>query len=226
MIDFNALFKISYGMYVVSSGNRQVGNAYISNTVFQVTANPPQVATCCSKDNFTLGIIQQTMAFAVTVLHQQTSSELFGRLGYKSGKDFNKFEGIRLKYGESGLPIVMEDAIAALEFNVVQSIDLGSHIMFIGQLIHSELFDVEGEPMTYAFYREVKKGAAPKNAPTFQEKVITVKETVVSESKRYQCLACDYIYDDAENEIKFVDLPDDWECPLCGSPKSIFVEIQ
>jgi len=226
MINFEALFKLSYGMYVVSSGDRKSGNAYISNTVFQVTSNPPQIATCCHKDNFTLDIIQQTQAFSVSVLHEKSSSDIFKRLGYKTGRDMKKFEGIQLKYGESGLPIVVDDAIASFECKVVQSIDLGSHIMFIGQLIHSEVLENSAEPMTYSYYREVRKAAAPKNAPTYQAYTVSVEEPDTDGPKRYQCLACDYIYDDAEHDILFVDLPDDWECPDCGSPKSIFVEIQ
>jgi len=226
MINFETLFKISYGMYIVSSGDWVAGNAYISNTVFQVTSNPPQIATCCHKDNFTLGIIQRTQAFAVSVLHQQTSSDILSRLGYKSGRNLQKFEGIRVKYGESGLPIVLDDAIACFECNVVQTIDLGSHVLFIGQLMHSELLEQSLEPMTYAYYREIKKGSAPKNAPTYQENSAAHATSSPDAAKKYQCLACDYVYDDSEHEIKFVDLPDDWECPLCGSPKSIFVEIQ
>ncbi|NOU47705.1 MAG: hypothetical protein HOO86_11680 [Bacteroidales bacterium] len=226
MINLEALFKLSYGMYIVSSGDRKSGNAYISNTVFQVTSNPPQIATCCHKDNFTLDIIQQTQAFSVSVLHEKSSSDIFKRLGYKTGRDSKKFEGIQLKYGESGLPIVVDDAIASFECKVVQSIDLGSHILFIGQLIHSEVLENSMEPMTYSYYREVKKAAAPRNAPTYQAYTVSVEEPDTDEPKRYQCLACDYIYDDAEHDILFVDLPDDWECPDCGSPKSIFVEIQ
>jgi flavin reductase (DIM6/NTAB) family NADH-FMN oxidoreductase RutF/rubredoxin len=226
MINFEALYKLSYGMYVVSSGDHKSGNAYISNTVFQVTSNPSQIATCCHKDNYTIGFIQQTKAFAVSVLHEHSSSDIFKRLGYKSGRDFKKFEGIHVKYGVSGLPIVLDDAIACFECELVQSIDLGSHMMFIGQLIHSELLEEASEPMTYAYYRDVKKAAAPKKAPTYQAYIGPMVEPDTKGPKRYQCLACDYIYDDAEHDVLFVDLPYDWECPDCGSPKSIFVEIQ
>ena len=107
MIDFNALFKVSYGLYIVSSGDKSYGNGYISNTVFQVTAEPPQFATCCNKDNHTASIIEKHGVFGVSVLEQETDQDIYGTFGYKSGKDVNKFEGLDIEYGETGAPIVL-----------------------------------------------------------------------------------------------------------------------
>ena len=75
--------------------------------------------------------------------------------------------------------------------------------------------------MTYKYYHENLKGTSPKNAPTFIEEE-TPEETI---SNKYQCSLCGYIYDDAKEEVKFEDLPDDWKCPLCGAPKSLFTKI-
>jgi ferric-chelate reductase [NAD(P)H] len=93
MISFEALFKISYGLYIVSSGDKTRGNGFISNTFFQVTAEPPRFAACCNKNNFTAGFIIRTGAFSVSVLHQDASPDLFGRFGFRSGKDFDKMAG-------------------------------------------------------------------------------------------------------------------------------------
>jgi len=171
MIDFEALSRISYGLYIVSSGDKNRGNGFISNTVFQVTSEPPKFAICCNKDNYTAEFIQRAGTFSVSVLHTAASPDLFGRFGYKTGKDFNKLEGLNVRYGKStGVPIVLNDSIAFLECRLVQTVDVGTHFLFIGELLHSEILDDSKEPITYMYYRQVRKGVAPKNAPTYVDK--------------------------------------------------------
>lgn len=225
MIQFEALFKISYGLYIVSSGNKTKGNGFISNTFFQVTAEPPMFASCCNKDNFTASVIQETGAFSVSIIHKDTDPEIIGRFGYKSGKDTDKLSGLNVKYGETGVPIVLNDCIAFLECKVIQTIDVGTHYMFIGQLIQSEIIDDTKDALTYLHYRQVRKGVAPKNAPTYIDKTKLGTNFTETSFKKFECTACGYIYDEADEEIKFADLPDDWVCPVCGSEKSDFIEI-
>lgn len=225
MIQFEALYKISYGLYIVCSGNKNKGNGFISNTFFQVTAEPPQFASCCNKDNYTASLIKETGAFSVSVIHQDTDPEIISRFGYKSGKDTDKLAGLNVKYGETGVPIVLNDSIAFLECKVVQTIDVGTHYMFIGELMHAEIVDDSRQALTYLHYRQFRKGAAPKNAPTYIDKSKLGTTLVRSNFKKYECTACGYIYDEAEQDIKFVDLPDNWVCPVCGSEKSDFTEI-
>jgi flavin reductase (DIM6/NTAB) family NADH-FMN oxidoreductase RutF/rubredoxin len=225
MIQFEALFKISYGLYIVSSGNKTKGNAFVSNTVFQVTAEPPKFASCCNKDNYTARFIQESGAFSVSVLHSDTNPDTITRFGYKSGKDFDKMAGINIRIGETGVPIVLNDCIAFLECKVVQTIDVGTHLMFIGELVQAEILDDAKEAITYLQYRQIRKGAAPKNAPTYIDKPKLASKPAKADLKKYQCTACGFIYDEADEEIKFADLPDDWICPVCGSDKSDFIEI-
>ncbi len=226
MIQFEALFKISYGLYIVSSGNKDRGNGFISNTFFQVTSEPPQFASCCNKDNFTAEIIKETGAFSVSVIHNDTDADIIGRFGYKSGKDTDKLAGMNVKYGETGVPIVLNDCIAYLECRVVKTIDVGTHYMFIGELVQAAVIDDTKEALTYQYYRQTRKGVAPKNAPTYIDKSKLGSHKPEGEYKKYECTACGYIYDEAEEEIKFADLPHDWVCPVCGSEKSDFIEVQ
>jgi flavin reductase (DIM6/NTAB) family NADH-FMN oxidoreductase RutF/rubredoxin len=226
MIHFEALFKITYGLYIVSSGNKNKGNGFISNTFFQVTSEPPRFASCCNKDNYTAALIQETGAFSVSVIHKDTDPEIISRFGYKSGKDTDKFTGLNIKYGETGVPIVLNDCIAFLECKVIQTIDVGTHYMFIGELLQSEIVDDTKEALTYLYYRQVRKGAAPKNAPTYIDKSKLAANLAGSGLKKFECTACGYIYDESEQDIRFADLPDDWFCPVCGSEKSDFIEIQ
>jgi len=225
MIDFKALFKISYGLYIVSSGDSKHGNGFVSNTVFQVTSEPAKFAACCNKDNFTAGIIKNTGVFSASILHKETKPEIYGTFGYKSGRDVNKMEGVDVKYGETGVPIVLTDALAYLECKVLETVDLGSHLMFIGELVNAEILDNSYDPLTYAYYREVKNGVAPKNAPTYIDKS-KIENRVEQQAKdRHQCIICKYIYDDADEPIPFKELPDDWTCPACGASKDDFVQI-
>ena len=228
MIDYEALFKIPYGLFVISSGDEEHGNGFISNSVMQVTAEPPQFAICCNKNNYTAEFISKCQAYSVSILHNEVAPDIFGRFGYRSGRDFNKLEGINLSYGEAtGVPIVLNDSVAFLECRLVQTIDVGTHYLFIGQLMNAEIMDDNKEPITYDFYRKVRKGVAPKNAPTYVDKT-KLQLRIPTPSlgfKKYQCTACDHIYDESVEKVKFVDLPDDWQCPDCGSGKEFFVEI-
>jgi flavin reductase (DIM6/NTAB) family NADH-FMN oxidoreductase RutF/rubredoxin len=225
MIEIEALYRITYGLFVVSSGNTDKGNGFISNTVFQVTAEPPQFVVCCNKNNFTAGLIEKTKAFSVSILEKETPPEIMGRFGFKSGKDFNKMEGMSVIYGQTGVPIVLNSSIAYLECKVVKSVDVGTHMMFIGELIQSVLLDNIKEPLTYLYYRQVKKGTAPKNAPTYIDKSKLEGPVTADKYKKFKCMACGYIYDEKAENISFSELPDSWICPVCGSEKSEFVEV-
>jgi len=132
---------------------------------------------------------------------------------------------LKIKYGETGVPIVLNDCIAFLECKVIQTIDVGTHYMFIGELLQSEIVDDTKDALTYLHYRQVRKGAAPKNAPTYIDKSKLAATIAGSGFKKFECTACGYIYDESEQDIKFADLPDDWVCPVCESEKSDFIEI-
>lgn len=169
MINYEALFTLSYGLYIVSSGNKDKGNGFISNTVFQVTADPPQFAACCNKDNYTAEVIRESGVFATSVLKQDASASLIGKFGYKSGRDEDKMKELEIIYGKTGVPIVMNDTVAFIECTLKQTFDVGTHLIFVGELVQANIVD-EAEPLTYDYYRKVKKGFAPKNAPTYVDK--------------------------------------------------------
>jgi len=225
MINFEALFKISYGLYIVSSGSKEYGNGFISNTLFQVTSQPARFAACCSKDNHTAGIIKSSGIFSVSVLQSETASGTIGTFGFKSGKEINKLEGMEIRYGETGVPIILNDAIAFLECKVVETYDIGTHLMFIGELISADVLDDGKDPLTYLYYRKVKKGVAPKNAPTYIDKSKLEIKSDVQEYDKHQCPACGYVYDEKNEDVGFGDLPDDWVCPVCGLEKEDFIKL-
>jgi len=218
-INTEAFFKISYGLYVVSSGSGKKINGYISNAVFQVTSQPPQFGICSSKNNFTTELINESKALSISVLKQEVDSTLIGDFGYKSGRDIDKFADTKYITGTTGVPILLDDTIAWFECKVTQTIDLGTHILFIAEIIENDIIDSSGVPLTYAYYRDVKKGKAPKNAPTYIGKENA--QTAVPNAGKYKCIICGYTYNEA-TETKFADLSDDWVCPVCGVNKSNF----
>lgn len=225
-MNVTTFFKISYGLYIVSSGNKEKGNGFISNTVFQVTSEPPRFTVCCNKDNYTCEFINQYKVFSVSVLAQEASSEIIGKFGYKSGRGTDKMSGNNIIYGQTGVPIVLNDSIAFLECKVIQTFDVGTHLLFIGDVVDAQIIDETQPPLTYAYYREIKKGVSPKNAPTYINPTNLSTSKINSMNKKFKCLVCGYIYDEAQEKVKFEDLPDDWVCPLCGTSKSEFIEIK
>ena len=238
-MNLNAFYNLSYGLYVVGSEYNGKKNGYIANTAFQVTAQPPQLAISCSKDNFSSEIIEKSGYFSVSVLHKEVSRKILGTFGYKSGRDFDKFEDVRYTTGKSGIPIVTEDSVAWFECKVVQKLDVGTHILFVGEVLYGDILEsTVKEPITYDYYRKVRKGLAPKNAPTYIEKEKTEEKQTAEKPasgnmQKWECTVCGHIYDPAEGDpdsgiapgTPFENLPDDWVCPDCGAEKSDFVPL-
>jgi len=162
-----ALFKLSYGMYVVSSFSEEKINGQIADAVFQVTAEPPKVAAAINKENLTHEMIENSGIFSVSVLEKQTPLDLVRVFGFSSGRNKNKFEKFDYKVMENGVPILLQNSLAYLVLKISEKLDAGTHTIFVGDVIESNILK-EGESMTYDYYRKIKEGATPKPAPTFQ----------------------------------------------------------
>ncbi|MBT3362857.1 MAG: High molecular weight rubredoxin [Chloroflexi bacterium] len=228
-MDAAALYSISYGLYVVCSGTGDKLNGQIANTVIQVSAHPPTLSVCINKENLTHKLITQSGVFTVSVLSQNAPLSFIGNFGFKSGRDTSKLDGINYKIGQTGAPVVLENAVAYFEVKVNHQTEVATHTDFIGELVAAEVL-TKDEPMTYAYYHKVKKGTTPKNAPSYVEEK---KIEGVSKMQKYQCSVCDYIYDpaagDPENGVAagtaWEDLPEDWDCPMCGASKDEFEKV-
>jgi flavin reductase (DIM6/NTAB) family NADH-FMN oxidoreductase RutF len=167
-VNVKALYKLGYGLYIVSSRKGDRLNGQIANTVFQITSEPPTIAVSINKNNLTHEFITESKVLAVSVLSQDTPLTLIGHFGFKSGRDIDKLDGINYKIGESQAPVVTEHTLAYLEVRVNKEVDVGTHTIFIGELVGAEVIK-EGEPMTYAYYHQVKRGTTPKTAPSYIE---------------------------------------------------------
>jgi len=232
-MDAQAFFRISYGLYIVSSRKGDLYNGHISNTVFQVSAEPALFAIATHRDNLTTEYIRSSKVLSISVLQQDVDLQFLGPWGFKSGRDTNKFKGTAYKIGVTGAPIVLDKAIAFIDCTVKEEIDTGSHIMFIGEAVDAAVLDNNAPPLTYAWYRNVIKGISPEHAPTYtgQGEIPDAGPAGGQEMRKFKCLVCGFIYDAAEGDpaknippgTAFEDLPDDWTCPVCGVGKEEFI---
>lgn len=189
-MDTKALFKIGYGLYVLTAKDEK-DNGCIINTVMQVTSNPLQVAIALNKKNYTNEMIQKTRKFNLSILSEKADFSIYEHFGYKSGRDTDKFATFcDVKRSPNGLLYITKGTNAYLSAYVQNEIDLGTHSLFIGQLVASENLN-DDKSATYDYYQNNVK-PKPEN---------TVK-------KGWRCKICGYIY---EGE----DLPVDYICPIC-----------
>lgn len=231
MIDNKAFYKLSYGLYVVSSVCDGKKNGQIANTVFQITSDPLMVAVSINKKNLTNEYIQKSKVIGVSVLSVDTSMEFIGRFGFKSGRDIDKFEGVSYKTGEKGTPIVLDNAVAYFELEVEKQMDVATHTIFIGKVLNAEVLK-DMDQMSYQYYQDIKRGKVKKTNEINVAKAEEPKN-VINSMPRYQCSVCGYIYDPAEGDAgsnispgtSFENLPNDWTCPICGVTKDKFEQI-
>lgn len=202
-MDLKALFKIPYGLYLVSANENGKDNGCIINTFSQVTDTPLRVSVTINKLNLTHDMIKNTGVFTVSILSNSAPFELFKNFGFKSGKDANKFENIKAERCENGVLRLSENTGAFVCTKVCQEIDLGTHSMFIADVTDAEILSHESS-MTYNYYQERVK---PKSYPKPKSK------------KGWLCPICGYVYEGEE-------LPADFVCPLCKHGAAEFVPLQ
>ena len=205
-MDSKAMYKLSYGLFILSSNEAGKDNGCIINTAIQAASEPNQISICVNKLNHTHDMIMDTGKFTISVLSQSASFDLFKRFGFQSGKDVDKFEGFdKCKRDKSGIYYITEGTNAYLSVNVSKSEDLGSHTMFIGEITDMKvLSDVPSA--TYDYYH---KNIKPQ--PQTDRKA-NGSQTV------WRCTICGYEYIGEE-------LPEDFICPICKHPANDFEKI-
>jgi len=169
-MDLASFKQLTYGVFVVASGDNTKKGAYICTVAVQITSRPYKLAIACNKNNYTAEIIQEKKNFSVSILKQNYAPTTMGNFGFRTGKDFNKFEKADFIYGqETGCPIILTDTMAWFECQLEQTVDAGSHYLFIGNVLQCEIVNNEDVPLTYQYYQDVKKGVSHKNAPSFNK---------------------------------------------------------
>jgi flavin reductase (DIM6/NTAB) family NADH-FMN oxidoreductase RutF len=185
-MNMRAVQKMCYGLYVISSRKDGKINGQIANTAFQITSDPPTIAISINKQNLTHEYIQISKVFAVSILSKEAPMTEIGLFGFKSGRDTDKFKETKYKTGKTGAPIVIDNTVGYMECEVLSSTDVGTHTIFIGKVVDCDVLS-DAEPMTYAYYHEIKGGKSPKTAPTYVQEE-KLKE--VAPSGKYRCKIC------------------------------------
>jgi ferric-chelate reductase [NAD(P)H] len=165
-MNLDALRNIGYGMYIIGSRKGDRLNAQMANTVFQITSEPPTVAVSINKKNLTHEFIEESKAFSASILCEETTLPFIGRFGFKSGRDTDKLEGVQYKIGVTKAPVITENAVSYLEVKVTKEVDMGTHTVFIGEVVNAEVL-MNKACMTYDYYHKVKRGTTPKTAPSY-----------------------------------------------------------
>ncbi len=226
-MDARAFRLVSYGLYIVTSKRGRELNGQIANTVFQVCAEPPMIAVCINKKNYTHEFIEESRVFAISILSKEAPMNLIGQFGFKSGRDIDKFENVNYKVGKTGAPLILDFTVGFIEAEVMKSMEVGTHTLFVGKVVEASVLGRE-EPLTYAYYHEIKGGRSPETAPTY------IKSEEVNKVDKYVCQICGYVYDPEKGEpdggiapgTAFEDIPDDWVCPVCGASKDQFKKME
>jgi len=168
-IDLKAFDQMSYGLYLISSKDGEQTAGCTVNTLTQAAVEPLLVTVTLHKENETTRLIQRAGSFTAAVLAQSAPMELVGMFGFRSSREVDKFSRFPVKTDESGIPYVCEHVTAVMSFRVRDSMDAGTHRVFLGEATEARLLS-DAAPMTYAYYREIKRGLTPAKAPSYRPK--------------------------------------------------------
>lgn len=154
-MDTNAFFKLSYGLYIITSKSKDKESGCVINAMMQLTVEPLQIAIAINKNNYTTHLIQESQVFNASVLMKDVSMDIIKIFGFQSGRDTHKFKNGNYGVDKNGLKY-LKDASAMFGCRVKKSIDVGTHYVFIAEVEEAKILN-EGEVLTYATYHERKK---------------------------------------------------------------------
>ena len=198
--DLTALFRIGYGLYVVTSNDGKKDNGLIVNTVIQLTDTPNRVAVNINKANYSHHVIKQTGMLNVNCLSTEAPFSVFEQFGFQTGRSVDKFAGQTVHRSDNGLVFLDKYINAFMSLKVEDYVDLGTHGMFICSVTEARVMSNQ-ETMTYTYYQN------------------NVKPKPETEGKKgFVCKVCGYIYEGDE-------LPADYICPLCKHGAADFEPI-
>jgi rubredoxin len=175
--------------------------------------------------------MMKSKVFAASIVSRKADMMFIGNFGFKSGRDIDKFTSVKYKPGKNGSPIVTENAVSVFEASIFDTVDLGTHTLFLADVTDAEEVDTSEKILTYRYYTHYMKGKVPKNAPSYHE-----EEDVAPKPDGGGCYVCDvcgYVYDPAKGDSSqgiepgtaFEDLPDDYLCPICSVSTEQFSKV-
>lgn len=194
-MDQKSLYSLSYGVFVLCTKSGDKINGCITNTCIQVANSPTRVAISVLNSNYTCELLKESGEFCLSMLDQTATFETIKHFGMQSGRDVDKFDGLSLPMDDAGIPYMGWAACAMLSCKVLERHDLGSHTLFVAEVVDGKVLS-DKAPLTYADYQDHVK---PKPAQKAENKKIV----------GWRCKICNYVYEGSE-------LPSDFVCPVCG----------
>lgn len=211
MIEKEAMFKISYGLYVLvtTDGNKQ--NGCIVNTVSMLTDNPKRITVFVNKANYSEQLLKKTGILNVSVLTKEVPFDIFKHFGFQSGKDVDKFENTSYPKSENGLFYLDNYSNAVLSAKVIDALDYGTHTLFVAEVTEAKTLS-SAESVTYDYYQSHIK-------PKPQTASAKTEEKTEKKGGKWVCKICGYVHEGDE-------LPDDFICPWCKHPAEDFERVE
>ncbi|MGN1482040.1 flavin reductase [Porcipelethomonas sp.] len=204
-MDKNTMYKLTYGLFVLTSEFNGVDSGCIINTAGQVTSEPNRISITVNKSNYTHELLSCSSKFNISILSQDAGFDIFKRFGFQSGRDVNKFKDFPdAKRSKNGIYYVTSGTNGYISASVEQTVDLGSHTLFIASVNDMEVLS-DTPSADYAYYHQNIK-PKPETSKTSGGKTV------------WRCKVCGYEYEGDE-------LPADFICPLCKHPASDFEKI-
>jgi len=205
-MDKKAMYKFQYGLFVLTTRCGGRDNGCIINTAIQAASEPNQVSIAVNKANYTHDLIKEAGVFSVSVISVDADFSLFKRFGFQTGREADKFNGFTgMVRGENGIYHITEGTNAFFNVEVTQTVDMGSHTMFIGEVTDMQVLS-DADSVTYVYYLE-----------NIKPKPEAVGKTESGETV-WRCRICGYEYVGEE-------IPDDFICPICKHPASDFDKV-
>ncbi len=206
-MDNKAMYRLSYGLFVLTAKDEIKANGCITNTAIQVASEPNQLSFAVNKANYTHDMITKTMKCNISVISEEADFELFKHFGFQSGRDVDKFAGYtNCETAANGIPYITAGTNAFFSIDVTKTIDIGSHTLFIGVPTAMEVLG-SAPSATYAYYQDHIKPKPEKTGETPSGQTV------------WRCKICGYEYVGEE-------LPADFICPICKHPASDFEKVQ
>lgn len=220
----NTIFdKMANGVYLLSTHDGGKLNGCIIDTCMQVTHDPKRVAVVVMKSNFTNEMIGKAGVFALSVFDRSVEKDTIARFGYQSGRNADKFAGIDYALDVNGCPYIKWQTCGMLSCKVAGAVDLGTHVMFIGDVVATDMFSNRDAELYSDYQREL-------NVKMVKQEAAPVADTG---KPKYVCDVCGYVYDPAKGDpdggiapgTAFEDIPDNWVCPVCHKGKKHFRRV-
>ena len=206
MIEKEAMYKLTYGLFMLTTTDGKKQNGCIVNTVMMMTDNPKRIVVFVNKSNYSEELLRKTKICNVSILTEKTPFDVFKQFGFQSGRDVDKFEGGMYATSENGLYYLPDYANAVLSAKVVDCYDYDTHTLFVAEVTEAKTLNAD-KSVTYEYYQNNIKPTP--QAPKTEEK---------SDKGKWVCKVCGYVHEGDE-------LPADFICPWCKHPAEDFERV-